>query len=316
MKKWRSAKSMISSYGIYLVFVLIFLLLAILNKSFLTVTNLINILKQTSTVSVVAIGMTFTLICGGLDLSAGSVIALAAVCSAKFGLPGAAPLIVPLVVAIGIGVVCGFINGLFVAKGGVPAFIATLGMSQAARGMALLVTNAMPIFGLSPQYVYLGSGKIGNVPVLAIVMLVILALATIVLEMTRFGRHIYAIGGNETSAHISGINVVRVKMACYMIMGALTGFCGILLAGRLQTGTPTMAEGYELDAIAGAVIGGVSSSGGVGKVYGAVVGSLLLTMIANGLDLLNVSAYYQQIVKGAIIVFAVLIDVRTKGVKV
>ena len=307
---------MISSYGIYLVFVLIFLLLAILNKSFLTVTNLINILKQTSTVSVVAIGMTFTLICGGLDLSAGSVIALAAVCSAKFGLPGAAPLIVPLVVAIGIGVVCGFINGLFVAKGGVPAFIATLGMSQAARGMALLVTNAMPIFGLSPQYVYLGSGKIGNVPVLAIVMLVILALATIVLEMTRFGRHIYAIGGNETSAHISGINVVRVKMACYMIMGALTGFCGILLAGRLQTGTPTMAEGYELDAIAGAVIGGVSSSGGVGKVYGAVVGSLLLTMIANGLDLLNVSAYYQQIVKGAIIVFAVLIDVRTKGVKV
>lgn len=315
MVKWRSAKNLISSYGIYLVFLLIFLLLTFLNKSFLTATNLINILKQTSTVSVVAIGMTFTLICGGLDLSAGSVMALAAVCSAKFGLPGEYPFIVPLLVAIGIGIVCGFINGLFVAKGGVPAFIATLGMSQAARGMALLVTNAMPIFGLSPEYVYLGSGKIQDIPVLVIVMLAVLAVATIILEMTRFGRHVYAIGGNETSAHISGINVVRVKMACYMIMGALTGFCGILLAGRLQTGTPTMAEGYELDAIAGSVIGGVSSSGGVGKVYGAVVGSLLLTMIANGLDLLNVSAYYQQIVKGAIIVFAVLIDVRTKGVK-
>lgn len=313
--KRRAFSKLFSAYGIYIVFIIIFITLSVMNNSFLTSANIINILKQASTVSVVAIGMTFTLICGGLDLSAGSVIALAAVCSAKFGLPGGPPAIVPILVAVVVGCVCGFINGLVVAKGRVPPFIATLGMSLAARGMALLVTNAMPIFGLDPSYVYLGSGKIGTVPMLVIAMLIILALATLVLEWTKFGRHIYAVGGNELSAYISGINVDRVKIACYVIMGALTGFCGILLAGRLQSGTPTMGTNYELDAIAGAVIGGVSSAGGVGKVYGAVVGSLLLTMIANGLDLLNVSAYYQQIVKGAIIVFAVMIDVRTKGRK-
>lgn len=313
----RSKKSTItqlfSKFGIYIVFLAFFVFLSIMNKAFLTSTNLINVLKQTSTVSVIAIGMTFALISGGLDLSAGSVIALSAVCSAMFGLPEGPPTIVPLLVAVSVGTLCGLINGLIIAVGKVPPFIATLGMSLSARGMALLVTNAKPIFGLSSSYVYLGSAKIGEIPVLVLVMLAVLAVATVILEKTKFGRHVYAVGGNERSAHISGINVNRVRISCYLIMGALTGLCGMLLAGRLQSGTPTMGTNYELDAIAGAVIGGVSSSGGVGKVYGAVIGSLLLTMIANGLDLLNVSAYYQQIVKGAIIVAAVMIDVNTKN---
>ncbi|MEG1606439.1 MAG: ABC transporter permease, partial [Clostridia bacterium] len=286
-----------------------------MNSAFLTSTNLLNILKQAATVSVVAIGMTFTLISGGLDLSAGSVIALAGVCSAKFGLPDGPNIIVPICVAISVGMACGLVNGVIIAKGKVPPFIVTLGMSLSARGMALLVTNAMPVFGLSKAYTYMGSGKIGPIPVIVIVMFVVLIIATIILEKTKFGRHIYAVGGNELAAHVSGIRVDRVKIMAYVIMGAMTGLCGMLLAGRIQSGTPTMGEGYELDAIAGAVIGGVSSAGGVGKVYGAVVGSLMLAMISNGLDLLNVSAYYQQIIKGAIIVTAVLLDVKTKGTK-
>jgi len=314
MRNKKSAiTQLFSKFGIYIVFLAFFVFLSIMNKAFLTSTNLINVLKQTSTVSVIAIGMTFALISGGLDLSAGSVIALSAVCSAMFGLPEGPPTIVPLLVAVSVGTLCGLINGLIIAVGKVPPFIATLGMSLSARGMALLVTNAKPIFGLSSSYVYLGSAKIGEIPVLVLVMLAVLAVATVILEKTKFGRHVYAVGGNERSAHISGINVNRVRISCYLIMGALTGLCGMLLAGRLQSGTPTMGTNYELDAIAGAVIGGVSSSGGVGKVYGAVIGSLLLTMIANGLDLLNVSAYYQQIVKGAIIVAAVMIDVNTKN---
>ena len=310
-----TVRKILSEYGIYIVFLTIFAVLACLNSAFLTATNLINILKQAATVSVVAIGMTFALISGGLDLSAGSVIALAGVCSAKFGLPDGPFIAVPILVAVAVGAACGLVNGLVIAKGGVPPFIVTLGMSLAARGMALLVTNAMPVFGLSKEYVYLGSGKIGSIPVIVLVMFALLIIATAVLEKTKFGRHVYAVGGNELSAHVSGIRTDRVKIMTYVIVGIMTGLCGMLLAGRIQSGTPTMGEGYELDAIAGAVIGGVSTSGGVGKVYGAVIGSLLLAVISNGLDLLNVSAYYQQNIKGVIIVSAVLIDVKTKGTK-
>lgn len=311
----KSIRKVLSAYGIYIVFLAIFLVLSVSNKAFLSTTNLLNILKQASTVSVIAIGMTFTLISGGLDLSAGGVMALAGVCSAKLGLPGGPIVLVPLAVAIAVGAACGAVNGVIAAKGKVPPFIVTLGMSMITRGLALLVTNANPVFGLDPSYIFLGSGKIGNIPVIIFVMIFVLAIATFVLEGTKFGRHIYAIGGNEQAAYISGIKVDGVKILTYVIMGGITGLGGMLLAGRIRSGTPTMAENYELDAIASAVIGGVSTAGGIGRVYGAVIGSLLLTMISNGLDLLNVSAYYQQIIKGMIIIIAVLIDVKTKSVK-
>lgn len=312
-KRKGGMKNSASRYGIYFVFLLIFIGLSFANKTFFSTVNLLNILKQAATVSVIAIGETFCLIAGGLDLSAGSVIAFAGVCSAKYGVPGSPPVLFAVLISIAVGTAVGLLNGIIIARGKVPPFIATLGMQQVARGMALLVTNARPVFGLSKQYVYMGSGKIGGIPVLVLVMLIIVLLATFVLEKTKLGRHIYAVGGNEHSAHVSGINVKRIQLIVYTIMGALAGLGGMLLAGRIQSGTPTMGEGIELDAIAGAVIGGVSTSGGVGKVYGAIIGSLLLAMISNGLDLLNVSAYYQQIIKGVIIVLAVFLDVRTKG---
>jgi inositol transport system permease protein len=311
----RNIKTIISRYGIYIIFLVIFLVLSIANQAFFTPSNLLNILKQASTVAVIAIGQTLCLITGGMDLSSGSIMALAGVTSAMFGLADKTNMPAAFLTAILVGMLCGFINGLIVSKGRVPAFIATLGMQQAARGMALLVTNATPVFGLSAAYIFMGSGKILGIPMLVIIMVAVVIVTAFILNKTKFGRHVYAVGGNEQSAHVSGIRVQRVKLIVYTAAGALAGLGGIMLAGRIQSGTPTMGEGYELDAIAGAVIGGVSTSGGVGTIYGAVIGSLLMAMISNGLDLMNVSAYYQQIIKGIIIVLAVLLDVQTKSSK-
>ncbi len=308
-------KSILSTFGIYFVFVIIFAALSFANPKFCSLNNLINVLKQASIVAVIAMGQTFCLIIGGMDLSSGSVMALAGVCSAFYGLKDSTNMAMVFIMAFGVGILCGFINGIIVSRGKVPAFIATLGMQQAARGMALLVTNATPVFGLSPAYTFLGSAKLFEIPVLVLVMIVVLIICAFVLNKTKFGRHVYAVGGNEVSAYVSGIAVKKIQLIVYMIAGAMSGLGGLLLAGRIQSGTPAMAEGYELDAIAGAVIGGISTSGGVGKIYGAIIGSLLLAMISNGLDMLQVSAYYQQIIKGAIIVLAVLFDVSTKGKK-
>ncbi|HIR77353.1 MAG TPA: ABC transporter permease [Candidatus Choladousia intestinipullorum] len=312
MSKSSNSKEFISRYGIYIIFLGIFIILSIINRTFFTAPNLINIAKQASTVAIIAIAQTLCLITGGMDLSSGSIMALAGVTSATFGLADHTNMPAAFVVAIGVGMLCGLVNGIMIAKGNIPAFIATLGMQQMARGMALLFTNATPVFGLSDTYTFLGSGKIAGIPMLVIVMIIVIILAAFLLNRTKFGRHVYAVGGNELSAHVSGIKVDRVKLQVYVMAGALAGLGGLLLAGRIKSGTPTMGEGYELDAIAGAVIGGVSTSGGIGTVYGAVVGSLLMAMITNGLDLLNVSAYYQQIIKGMIIVLAVLLDVKTK----
>ncbi len=312
MKTKINPKEILAQYGIYVVFAVIFIALSFSSRTFLTTGNMINILRQTAIVSIIAIGQTYCLISGGLDLSSGSVMAFAGVCSAMFGRADDTNMFLAITVALGVGAMCGFVNGIVIAKGKVPAFIATLGMQLAARGLALLVTNATPVFNLSDEYIFLGGGRVFGIPMIIIVMIVVLGIASVILNRTKFGRHIYAVGGNEISAHVSGIKVDTVKLQVYVVNGILTGLAGFLLAGRLQSGTPTMAEGYELDAIAGAVIGGVSTSGGVGRIYGAIIGSILLSMIGNGLDLLNVSAYYQMIINGAIVVSAVLFDVKTK----
>ena len=301
-----------SRYGIYIAFVLMFIILSIINKSFLTVDNLVDILKQSSIISIIAVGEVFCLITGGFDLSSGSVMALAGVLAAMLGKPGGPPVFIAFLAALAVGAVCGILNGIAVAKGAIPAFIVTLGMQQAARGMALLVTNATPVFGLSQQFSFLGGGTIGPVPMLVIILIVVFAIFYFILEKTKFGRHVYAIGGNIQSAKVCGINVDRTQILVYTISGILSGLGGLLLAGRLSSGTPTMASGYELNAIAGAVIGGVSTTGGVGRIYGAIIGAVMLTMISNGLDLMNVPSYYQQIIEGAIIVGAVLFDVKSK----
>ena len=309
-----------------IVFILLAMLIAMtfLSEAFLTWRNLLNIVRQISVVGLIAIGVTMVIITGGIDLSSGSVLALAAVVATslaqrldwadiKFqGLD--VPIIVPVVAALAVGALCGLVNGSLIANFKIPPFIATLGMMTVARGFALIYSER-PVSGLRDDYNFIGQGYIPpgapfGIPVPIIILLVVAFAAHILLNNTRFGRHIYALGGNEQAARISGINIGRVKIGIYAIAGLLAGLAGLVLSSRIGSGQPGLGLGYELDAIASAVIGGTSLSGGIGTIWGTIVGALIIGVLNNGLDLLNVSAYWQTIVKGSIIVIAVIIDER------
>ena len=309
-----------------IVFILLAMLIAMtfLSEAFLTWRNLLNIVRQISVVGLIAIGVTMVIITGGIDLSSGSVLALAAVVATSLAqrLDGAeikfqgldVPIIVPVVAALAVGALCGLVNGSLIANFKIPPFIATLGMMTVARGFALIYSER-PVSGLRDDYNFIGQGYIPpgapfGIPVPIIILLVVAFAAHILLNNTRFGRHIYALGGNEQAARISGINIGRVKMGVYTLAGLLAGLSGLVLSSRIGSGQPGLGRGYELDAIASAVIGGTSLSGGIGTIWGTIVGALIIGVLNNGLDLLNVSAYWQTIVKGSIIVIAVIIDER------
>jgi inositol transport system permease protein len=281
--------------------------LAVLRPHFLSPANLLNVIRQISINGILAVGVTFVLLTAGVDLSLGSVVALAGVLAAHFAHPGEYPLAVPLSIGVLAGVCCGAINGSVVTLGRVAPFIATLGMMTVARGLALVASDGRPVSNMSPAMKAL-AGDIGVIPIPAIILAVVALGAWWVLTFTRIGRHIYAVGGNEQAARAAGIHVGRVKMFAYTACGALTGLAGVVLAARITTGQPNAGVAYELDAIAAVVIGGTSLSGGIGTIGGTILGALLMGVIGNGLDLLNVSAYYQQIVKGLLIVGAVWLD--------
>ena len=327
-REWVSA--FLKKYAILLIFLAMFIGMCFLSDAFLSAGNLLNIVRQISVVGLIAIAVTIVIITTGIDLSSGSVLALAAVVSsslaqqpdwhdAKF--PGLAlPLIVPIIAALLIGALCGWINGGLIAGFKIPPFIATLGMMTVARGFALLYSNR-PVSGLTDSYNFIGQGEVfryikvtdtiyKGLPVPIIILAVVAIAAHIMLNNTRFGRHIYAIGGNEQAARISGLNVGRIKIGVYTLAGVLSGLAGLVLSSRIGSGQPGLGVGYELDAIAAAVIGGTSLTGGIGTIWGTMIGALIIGVLNNGLDLLNVSAYWQTIVKGSIIVIAVIIDER------
>ena len=258
--------------------------------------------------------MMYVIISGGIDLSVGSIVALSGVVAASFGHPDGYSLIVPLVLSVLVGAIVGFLNGTTVAYGNVPPFIVTLGTMTIVRGVALIAANGQPVFGVTNAFQNLAGGFVFNtIPNLVIYFIAITLVLAFVLTRTVFGRRVYAVGGNETAAKVSGINVNRIKVAVYTLSGLLAGFAGILLASRIISGNPTSGQAYELDAIAAVIIGGVSMSGGSGKWYGTVIGALLIAVISNGLDILNVSSHFQLIIKGLIIIVAVLIDIKGKG---
>ncbi|HEY2083372.1 MAG TPA: ABC transporter permease [Verrucomicrobiae bacterium] len=302
----------LSKYGIYFAFVLLAGTLAITSPPFRTLSNARNILQQISINGIVAIGMTLVIITAGIDLSVGSVLAFSAVVATSFAHPGAHALIVPVAMGVLAGLGCGAINGILIARKRLAPFIVTLGMMTVARGAALVYTSGRPVINLSDRYNEIGGGSIAGVPFAAIIFFVVVLLGVFILHFTRFGRYVYAVGGNELAAKVSGVNTERVLIGVYALAGALAGVAGIVLSSRINSGPPATGAGYELDAIAAVVIGGTSLSGGIGSITGTIVGVLIIGVMNNGLDLLNVSSYWQQIFKGLIIVLAVLLDKKSK----
>ncbi|WHA43497.1 ABC transporter permease [Agrobacterium larrymoorei] len=306
----------VQEYGIFLAFLLLSIILSISNEYFLTSGNISNILLQTSINGVLAIGMTFVILTRGIDLSVGSVVALAgivsgslATTSATAGVFGAPyPAYLAMVVGILVGLGCGTIVGIIVSRFAVPAFVATLGMLSAARGMTLIYGGGKPVPGLTPSFRWIGTGDVFGIPMPVVILAFVFIVSWWVLNRTRFGRYIYAVGGNPHAAKTSGINVTRIRFAVYTISGALAGLAGMMLSARTGSALPQAGVAYELDAIAAVVIGGTSLSGGVGRVTGTLIGALIIGVMNNGLDLMGIQSYYQQVIKGALIVGAVMLD--------
>jgi len=327
----KTVKSFGLQYAIYFVFVILVLIITIKEPSFMSINNFRNILSMSATRIIFAMGMGAVLITGGVDLSAGRQVGLAAVISASLlqavdysrrmyaDLP-VLPLILPIIIAMLACGIFGFINGLFVTKLKVPAFIATLGTMVAVYGTTSLYFDrppygAQPIGGLDKRFSALGTGYVGfdgvySIPYIVIIAAVVTFITWVLFNKTTYGKNIYAIGGNAEAAKVSGVNVTRTLIAVYTIAGILYGLGGSLEAARTGGATNNYGNGYELDAIAACVVGGVSNLGGIGTVPGIVIGVLILSVINYGLTFINLSPYWQQIVKGAIIVAAVALDIR------
>ena len=284
------------------------LILSLLSPYFLTVDNLFAIGLQMAVVAIMAIGQMMVIISAGIDLSVGSVMALSGIGTTML-LAGGTPILPAVLVGLLIGTLCGVIVGVLVAWGHLPPFIATLGMMGIARGAALLLTGGVPIFNLPTEFGFLGQGRVlGAVPVPVVFTLILAVAGHFILTRVAFGRYIFAIGSNPVAARLSGIAVEKNLLKIYAINGLLCGFAGIVLASRLSTGQPTAGTGYELDVIAACVIGGASLSGGEGTILGAMIGALIMGVLRNGCNLLDISAFWQQIAIGTIIVFAVFVD--------
>jgi putative xylitol transport system permease protein len=308
-KAFDSVGRLISRYGIVIALALIAIILSLSTDNFLTSGNLTNILRQVSINGILAVGMTFVILTGGIDLSIGSVLALSGMIAASMvvGVNPHAPLTVTLA-AVAAGAGLGACSGILIAWVRLPAFVVTLGMLSAVRGLALIYSQGMPISNLSDRFKFLGQGSFLGVPVSVILFAATVLVAWITLGYTIYGRRVYAVGGNARSARTCGINVAGIIFSVYVLMGSLSGLAGTLLAARTTAALPQAGVAYELDAIAAVVIGGTSLTGGVGGVMLTVVGVLIIGLLNNGLDLLGISSYYQQVIKGLMIVAAVLID--------
>lgn len=309
----RSLLNLLSDYGIFVAFVVLCAVLSFTNENFMTWGNWVNVLRQTSINGLLAIGMTFVILTGGIDLSVGSLLAVSAMVTGSM-VTGEHPSSLWLAIPAGLlaGTALGAVNGFAVARMAVPPFVMTLGMLSVARGLTFIYNDGMPIANLSPEFRFLGQGMLFGLPVPVLVLALTFALFWFVLNYTTFGRYIYAVGGNIKSAKTSGVQTRLVLFSAYLISGLLAALAGLILTARTTSALPQAGVAYELDAIAAVVIGGTSLNGGVGKLTGTLIGALIIGVINNGLDLMGVSSYYQQVIKGAIIVAAVLIDVSRK----
>lgn len=304
--------NLVTKYRTILVLVLILIIASFASKDFLTIDNLLNVTRQVAITAIVAAGMTFVILTGGIDLSVGSIVALAGAMSAS-ALIKYDSVFLAIVIALVVGAFLGLFNGLFITKGGLPPFIVTLATMVLVRGCVLVFTNGSPIGIKSEAYKFIGKGYILDIPFPIIILIVVFALGHFVLKYTKFGRSVFSLGGNREASRLSGINTKRTETFVYTLGGLMAGLTGLLLTSRLGSAQPTAGNGYELDAIAAVIIGGTSLSGGQGSILPTVVGALILGVLDNILVLMNVNPFASNIVKGAVILIAVLADSKFKN---
>lgn len=308
-----SVQSFLSKYGTLIGLVLVVAIISIIKPKFLGPDNIINLFRQVSINGLLAIGMTFVVLTGGIDLSVGSIVGAAGIFSALVAQNHEIPWIVAVLVGVAIGFLLGCVNGVVISVLRVPAFIATLGMLSVARGITFLASDARPVPGLSPGFLKIGGGDFLKIPIPVLILVAMLAICYFALYRTKFGRYVYATGGNEQAAQVSGVRVKTIKWAVYTIAGTLAGLAGVVLTSRVSSGLAQAGTGYETDVIAAVVIGGTSLSGGRGHLWGTVIGFLIIGVMNNGLDMMAVSSYWQLIIKGTIIVAAAMMDSLNEG---
>lgn len=304
-------KEIASKYKSLIGLVLLCLIITFVTPSFLTLSNITNVFTQVSVNAIIAVGMTFVILTGGIDLSVGSTLAISGALSASI-IKSTGSVTLAIIVAALVGIAIGLINGLLISKGKLQAFIATLATMTIFRGATLVFTNGTPISKLPEKFVNIGNGKLGFIPIPVIITVIVSIIAIYVLSQTRFGRYLYALGGNEDSARLSGINTNKIKTLVYVVSGFASSIAGVIITSRIASASPNAGTSFELDAIAAVVIGGTSLAGGEGKITGTLIGALIIGVLNNGLNLMNVSPFYQSIVKGVVILIAVLLDKKSR----
>lgn len=294
----------LATFGSLIIMVMFF---SLTSQYFFSVTNFITIALQTAVVGIIAIGMTFVIITGGIDLSVGSIVAFSGVITGM-ALKTGMPMVIAIIIGLLTGTLCGLINGVLISKANLPPFISTLGLMMMGRGLVLAITNGIPVSGLSDSYAGISGGSVMGIPNPVIFLIILAVIFSFILKKTIIGKYTYAVGSNEDASKLSGINVSKVKCFVYGVSGLLSAVSGIILSSRLISAQPTEGMGYEMDAIAAVVIGGASLMGGTGTIIGTILGAFIMSILRNGLNMLNVSGFWQQFAVGAVVLIAVYID--------
>jgi len=302
----------LKKYAIVGVLIVLIIFFSFVSDSFLSTGNMFMVARQVAMLGISAVGMTCVILTSGIDLSVGSVMGMTNIVGALLMTAAGLPIWLSVVITLVMSAVIGLINGLFVAYVRVPALITTLAMMTVLRGICYVLCNGMPVWGLPESFKYLGQGYLGPIPIPVIIMLVVFVLGWIFLNRTRSGRYLYGLGGNREAVRLSGVYTARIETLGFVISGLLTGLAGVIMLSRINTGQPKIGTGYEMDVITAVVLGGVSIMGGEGSLVGVLIGVLITGVLANGMILMDVSEYYQQITKGLVLLFAVTFDTMAK----
>lgn len=312
MKKEQGKKVNWGDMGIILTLIAMIIFFSAVTKSFLSAKNFANIARQISITGICSVGMTMVILTGGIDLSIGSVIGFTSAVAALM-MSNGQPIILASVVSLALGVIIGVINATCINYLQIPAMIATLGTQISLRGAVYLVTGGMPVYGLPESFKVLGQGSVGIIPISMIIMVIVFIIGYIILNKMVFGRKIYGIGGNAETARLSGVNVKKEIYKIYMLVGFFGSLAGLILMSRVNSGQPSAGDGYEMDIITAVVLGGVSVSGGEGKITKVIIGVIFMGVLANGMMMMNINEYWQRVVKGLVLLAAVAVDIRTKN---